>query len=443
MTELNDTMARAPSDANRLLWSVLAVLTPFLALMVQAGLWPFLRPHGWCLFYPAVFVSFWIGGLRSGGLATIISIVLVSWFFDPPEHFIAVNPWHYFPAAVLFGTGILFGAFHARLTSLNRQAAKALEQAHAANDEITRLYESAGRQQERFELALRGADLGAWDWNIATGEVVFTPRWAEMRGFRPEEIRPHVDSWISGVHPDDWPRVQRVLTEYLQGVTPEYEVEHRAQTKSGRWIWVLDRGKVFARDERGRATRMVGTELDITERKRLDDELRLAEAKSSGILSISADAIIVVDDDYRITIFNEGAEKIFGYPKGEAIGASLDILIPERFRALHRQHVERFAAGGDSARRMGERGSPIFGLRKNGEEFPADAAISKLEVSGKRLLTVTIRDVSEERRHESAQEFLAEAGSILVSTLDYTDTLTKVAQLAVNSLADLCIVDIV
>src|SRR4029453_12526337 len=78
---------------------------------------------------------------------------------------------------------------------------------------------------------------------------------------------------------------------------------------------------------------------DISERKRLEAELRLSEARSTGILSVSADAIISVDAEQRITLFNEGAEKIYGYSEAEAIGASLDMLIPERFRAVHRQHV--------------------------------------------------------------------------------------------------------
>ena len=109
------------------------------------------------------------------------------------------------------------------------------------------------QSQERLDLALRGADLASWDWNVQTGEVVFNARWAMLRGFRPEEIKPHVDSWISGVHPEDWPRVQRVLSEHLEGLTPDYESEHRVLTKSGRWIWILDRGKVFVRDAHGQA----------------------------------------------------------------------------------------------------------------------------------------------------------------------------------------------
>lgn len=131
------------------------------------------------------------------------------------------------------------------------------------------------QSQERFELALRGADLAAWDWNIRTGEVVFNARWAEMRGFRPEELAPHESTWASFVHPDDWPLVQKALNDYFQGVAPEYKVEHRVRTRSGEHIWILDRGKLFARDEQGRPARMVGTERDITERRRHDDAQRL------------------------------------------------------------------------------------------------------------------------------------------------------------------------
>ena len=309
--------------------------------------------------------------------------------------------------------------------------------------EIKRSQDLIRQSEERLDLALRGADLASWDWNIRTGEVIRNTRWAEMRGFRLEEVEPHVDSWISGMHPDDRLQVQKVLSDYFQGVIPEYEAEFRALTKSGDWIWVLDRGKVFSRGEDGQPSRMVGTELDITERKRLEENLRLAEAKSSGIVSISADAIISVDENQRIILFNEGAEKIFGYSKAEAIGASLDFLIPERFRAIHREHAARFAAEPSTARRMGQRETPIFGRRKNGEEFPADAAISKIDVEGKAIMTVALRDITDQKRIENELRFLAEVGAVMTSTLEYEDTLTNIAQLAVRDLAHYCIVDAV
>lgn len=179
---------------------------------------------------------------------------------------------------------------------------------------------------------------------------------------------------------------------------------------------------------------------DITERKRLEQELRRSEERSSGIVSISADAIISIDEDQRITLFNEGAERIFGYSRLEAIGAPLDILIPEHLRAIHRQHAERFAASQVVARRMVERTGAILGLRKNGEEFPVDAAISRLDAGGERILTVALRDVTEQKRIEREQGFLAEVGSVLVSTLDYEEMLRNLANLVVRDLADVCIV---
>lgn len=111
---------------------------------------------------------------------------------------------------------------------------------------------------------------------------------------------------------------------------------------------------------------------------------------------------------------------------------------------MHRQHVERFAAEGrEIARKMGDRSAVITGLRKNGEEFPADAAISKIEVGGKGILTVALRDVTEPKRVEREQRFLAEVGTVLATTLEHEEMLSKLAELAVSELADLCIVDIV
>ncbi len=182
---------------------------------------------------------------------------------------------------------------------------------------------------------------------------------------------------------------------------------------------------------------------DISERKRFELALQQSEARFSGIISISADAIISVDGDQRITIFNHGAERIFGYSKDEILGSPLEKLLPARLRSSHRRHVEEFSAGRVTARQMGERATTILGVRKNGEEFPAEAAISKLEVAGARLLTVALRDITERKRVEMEHEVLAEAGAVLAASLDYKQTLKAIAQLVVRRVADLCAVDIV
>jgi PAS domain S-box-containing protein len=297
--------------------------------------------------------------------------------------------------------------------------------------------------QERLELALEGADLATWDWNVTTGEVVFNSRWAEMRAFRPDEIAPNVDSWSSGVHPDDWPRVQKLVTRCFEGAQRHFECEYRAFTRSGEWIWVLDRGKVFARDDQGKPTRMAGTELDVSARRRAEDALRLSEAKFSGIVSMAADAIISTDESGRITLFNAGAEKVFARSRAEVIGAPLDILMPERFRVAHAGHLHSFAAGPDGARRMGARATEIIGLRSTGEEFPADAAISSFSVGGKRVLTAVLRDITEQKLVEKEHRLLADMGAALAGGLELEAPLADIAQLLVRDLADYCIVDVV
>ena len=131
----------------------------------------------------------------------------------------------------------------------------------------------------------------------------------------------------------------------------------------------------------------------------------------SGILAIATDAIIVTDEDQRILLFNRGAEQIFGYTKEEMLGASLDVLVPPGQRERHRAAFKAFARGNILSRLMSERGQ-VSGLRKGGEEFPAEASISKLETAGRPVLTVVLRDVTERRR---AEQMLAQSTAELES----------------------------
>jgi PAS domain S-box-containing protein len=127
--------------------------------------------------------------------------------------------------------------------------------------------------------------------------------------------------------------------------------------------------------------------------------LSLPDAVLAGMVSISADAVIAVDEQLRIVFFNTGAEQIFGYTAAEAQGLDLAELLPHRFRALHRGHVTLFGTSHERARRMGER-QEISGLRRNGEEFAAEASIARLEAEGRVLYTAVLRDVSERKRIE-------------------------------------------
>jgi PAS domain S-box-containing protein len=199
---------------------------------------------------------------------------------------------------------------------------------------------------------------------------------------------------------------------------------------------------------------------DLTERVAMEAALRRSEAKFSGIVSLASDAIICINDAQRITLFNRGAERMFGYDADRVLGEPLDVLLTERVRAAHRQHVHGFARSADDARRMGER-AEIFGVRRGGEEFPAEAAISHQELEGERILTVVLRDVTERKRVEleiasllAAEQglraqaqaaerrarLLAAAGELLAADPDPEAALARVAELAVEKVADACTV---
>lgn len=121
-------------------------------------------------------------------------------------------------------------------------------------------------------------------------------------------------------------------------------------------------------------------------------------------LAIAADAVICVDDEMRITFFNEGATAIFGWTADELLGRPIDILIPSRVHSAHREHMERFGRSSGSARLMGQR-SDVAGVRKDGTEFPAEASIAHIEHDGGRSYSVVLRDITERKRFvdENAQ----------------------------------------
>lgn len=146
--------------------------------------------------------------------------------------------------------------------------------------------------------------------------------------------------------------------------------------------------------------RIVELERRETDREKAEQELVRARQFFSGILQIAEDAIISLDQEQRIRVFNRGAEKIFGYHSTEILGQPLDLLLPKHLREVHRAHVSTFGKSQTQARWMGER-QEIVGLRKDATTFPAEASISKLVFDdGSIAYTVILRDISERRQQE-------------------------------------------
>ena len=131
--------------------------------------------------------------------------------------------------------------------------------------------------EELRELAVQGAGIGVWDWDLCTDMLQVDERWAAIRGYPLAEAPAARTFWLQLIHPDDLPELTAKIEQYFAGEIPLYQTEYRTQTKDGQWKWVLSRGKVVAWDEADHPVRFLGTELDITDYKHLEQQLRQAQ----------------------------------------------------------------------------------------------------------------------------------------------------------------------
>jgi PAS domain S-box-containing protein len=260
--------------------------------------------------------------------------------------------------------------------------------------EISRLQESEERWRAVFENSAIGVALTDLNGRfLATNSA-----YQRMVGYGPDEF-PSL-RFIDITHEDDQDRNRVLITELLEGMRDQFQIEKRYWRKDGTLIWVRNSVSLVPGSENMPLTIMAIVE-DITERKRAEEAMQTAKARFEGILEIAQDAIISVDSSQRIILFNQGAEKVFGYTQTEVIGRPLDLLLPQRFEDVHRGHIEKFARSPDVARTMGQR-REVSGRRKDGGEFPAEASISKLDLGGELLFTVILRDITTRKTGEEA-----------------------------------------
>jgi PAS domain S-box-containing protein len=159
---------------------------------------------------------------------------------------------------------------------------------------LRRTEKALRHSEERLDLAMTGAGLGVWDWNIATGEVIYSDQWCKMLGYSTKDIEPKMSSFKNLWHGDDEHKAMEILDAHLEGTTPVYEDEFRMRTKSGEWRWILARGKVFKRDNAGKPLRMVALQHDITERKSSEEALREAFEKLQRTLDGTIEALTMM-----------------------------------------------------------------------------------------------------------------------------------------------------
>ena len=164
---------------------------------------------------------------------------------------------------------------------------------------------------------------------------------------------------------------------------------------------VLQANKIWT-EEDVNLVKLVGELMAIAQAQR-QAEIALQESQSrlSGILDNANEAIISVDEEQKITLFNHGAEQTFGYTASEVLGKAFELLLPTRLAEIHNQHISDFGKTGEKARKMGGR-RPVWGRRRDGSEFMAEVSISQLKLGGRKIFTAVVRDITERKQAEAA-----------------------------------------
>ncbi len=210
--------------------------------------------------------------------------------------------------------------------------------------------------EERYALAVRGANDGLWDWDLEADVVFFSPRWKSMLGFGVEEVGDSPREWIDRIHPDDRPPFRRHLNAHLAGASEQLEFEHRMRNAAGEYLWVLARG-VAVRDENGKPYRMAGSQTDITARKRAEHQLQ-HDALHDGLTGL-ANRVLFIDrlscaladlqrraaPHFSVLFFDLDRFKNVNDSLGHAIGDKLLLGIARR--------LEHFLRPGDTVARLG------------------------------------------------------------------------------------------
>ncbi|MES2951800.1 MAG: PAS domain S-box protein [Pseudomonadota bacterium] len=196
-------------------------------------------------------------------------------------------------------------------------------------DAERRLQES----EQRLDLAMRGGNLGLWDWQARTGDVVTNTIWAEMLGYTQQELAQaypsHSVCWRSLVHPDDLPATQATMHAFQRNQTPLYRAEYRMRNKSGEWRWILDTGYPVERNAEGLPQRVVGIHQDITERRDAELAIRNSQRQIRTLVDSIGSVITMKDREGRYQLLNGTYEKVIGVTEKEVLGKTAYDFMPK------------------------------------------------------------------------------------------------------------------
>ncbi len=262
--------------------------------------------------------------------------------------------------------------------------------------ERIRIETRLAKLEERTNLSQASANDGLWDFDVESNEVYFSPRWKAMLGYADEDMRGSPD-WRSLVHPDDLSRVQAAIRDHVAGKTPIFESTHRMRHRNGEWRWVVSRATARV-DKHGRLLRLVGVELDVTERKLYEEALFREKESAQITLQSIGDGVITTDAHSTIDYINPVAEELTGWRLEDAMGRPVE----EIFRAFHEETCEPLENPlSVSIRRIRPIKSvrPMLLIRRDGNELYVESTAAPIRDGAGHVAggVLVFHDVSESR----------------------------------------------
>lgn len=241
--------------------------------------------------------------------AALIGLLTVSgnvkYGFNMNDYAIAPSSW----LTSIFSWGLVSTVLTVALYVFNKNMINALK--------ISQLHQEASLlNEDRFEMVLEGSELGFWDWNIETGEVQRNDRWAQILGYSTiNEFEDTTDTWTNLIYPEDRDAAWKSINDHLEGRTTAHKLEYRMLTKDGGYKWILDNAKIVRRDSNGKPLRMSGTHMDITHRKKIEEELNISKKNIDELLEESQTVIYRCEasGDYPATFISGNIKRQLGY----------------------------------------------------------------------------------------------------------------------------------
>jgi PAS domain S-box-containing protein len=372
---------------------VIAVGSVVLAWILREALTPIWGPNSlpFVFFFPAIVLTAWYGRLRLAVLSIGLSAMLANYFFLEPRHTFgignageAVGITAFVVCSIAVALGI--EAMH-RANERAKRAVEELRQADQASAHLAAIVTSSS--DAIISKTLEGVVL-SWNdgarrvFGYSADEMIGQP----IRRLIPQDIQQEEDFILARIRAGE--RIEHYETVRLR--------------KDGKLINV----SLTISPIKNSAGQVVGASKiarDVTERRQVEEALSESEDRLSRLINSAMDAVIAVDGQQLIMLFNPAAEQMFGCPAADAIGSPVDRFIPASLREAHHRHIDDFGWTGATAPRMGELGA-LSGVRANGDEFPIEASISYMESRGEKMFTVILRDISQRKAAEAEREML-------------------------------------